>query len=99
MVQKIAVSLLVLVAVIALVGFTWNWNDLTGNFVASGGGRWYYGPMRAQMEPAEACIASGLQPVYPSEVFRNDYGTALSLCRQGENLVGVPLVQTIYDAP
>lgn len=99
MVQKIAMSLLMVIAVVALVGFTWNWNELTGNFVKSGGGSWYYGPMRAQMEPKEACIAAGLQPVSPAEVFRNSYGTALSLCRQGENLVGVPLVQTIYSAP
>ena len=68
----------------------------TGAYVASGGGDWYYGPQKAQMEPHEACIFAGCNPVKPVNVFSNEYGTLMSLCNCQGTYRGVPLIQTIY---
>ena len=70
-------------------------DDLTGRYTAGGGGRWYYGPQKAQLSPSEACEYSGLQPLHPERVYSNEYGSLMSLCRSGNQFVGVPLVQTI----
>ncbi len=96
MVQKLGVIFLGLIALVAIGGLIIQLqNTLTGQYYASGGGRWYYGPQRAQMQPNEACIYAGLQPVYPQQVYTNEWGTLLSVCQQGSNFVGVPLVQTV----
>jgi hypothetical protein len=97
MVQKLGFLLLSFVALVALGGLVIQLqNTITGDYVKSGGGRWYYGPMRAQMQPDEACLYSNLQPVYPQQVYTNEWGTLMSVCMQGSQTVGVPLTQTIY---
>ncbi len=96
MVQKLGFIFLGLIALVAIGGLLIQiQNTLTGDYTASGGGRWYYGPLRAQMEPSEACIYAGLQPVYPQQVYSNEYGTMMSVCQQGSQMVGVPLTQTV----
>ena len=96
MVQKIGLVLLAFVTLVAIGGLIVTFRDpSTGLYTYSGGGRWYYGPLRAQMEPAEACIYSGLEPVYPQQVYTNEWGTLLSVCQQGSQMVGVPLTQTV----
>ncbi len=96
MVQKTALLLLGFVALVAVGILTWQLRDeVTGNYSASGGGRWYYGPQKAQMEPAEACLYQGYEPMSPPRVYRDYYGSLMSMCRSGNELVGVPLVQTI----
>ncbi len=96
MVQKIALALLAVVAVLAVGLFTLELkNETTGQYYASGGGRYYYGTMKAQLQPDEACIYQGFEPVYPVQVYTNEYGTLMSLCKLGEQFVGVPIVQTV----
>jgi len=96
MVQKLALLLLGLIAVVAIVGLTVQLKDtLTGQYVASGGGRFYYGPMKAQLQPDEACIYQGFDPLSPQQVYTNEFGTLMSVCRNGDQFVGVPIVQTI----
>ena len=96
MVQKLGFIFLGLIAIVAIGGLLVQLqNTMTGEYYASGGGRWYYGPMRAQMQPDEACIYAGLVPVYPQQVYRNEYGLVLSVCQQGDQRVGVPLTQTV----
>ncbi len=95
MMRKLGLVLLGFVAIVAIGGLTVQLRDsLTGQYYASGGGRWYYGPQRIQLAPDEACIYAGLEPVDPVHVYSNEYGTQLSLCKQGNGFVGVPLVQT-----
>ena len=85
------------IAVVAIGGLTVQLRDtLTGNYYAGGGGRWYFGPQKAQMQPDEACAYAGLEPIYPVHVYTNEYGTLLSLCKRGGGFVGVPLVQTVF---
>ncbi len=74
-------------------------DTVTGQYVASGGGKWYYGNQIAQMQPDEACIYQGLEPVYPQHVVTNKYGTLESVCKDGNRLVTVPLVQTVRVFP
>jgi len=97
MMQKLGLMLLGFVALVAIGGLIIQLQEtVTGNYVKSGGGRWYYGPMRAQMQPDEACIYAGLEPVYPQRVYTNEYGTLMTACIQYGEMVGVPLTQTIY---
>lgn len=96
MVQKTAFLMMSLIAVVALgVLFVELRDTITGNYVASGGGRWYYGPKQAQLAPDEACVYSGFTPLTPWRVERNEYGTLVSVCLDGNRLVQVPLVQTV----
>ncbi len=93
--RKLGLVLLGFVAIVAIGGLTVQLRDtLTGGYYASGGGRWYYGPQKIQLQPDEACVYQGLEPLDPVQVYTNEYGTLLSLCRYGGELVGVPLVQT-----
>lgn len=69
--------------------------DVTGKYVVSGGGRWYYGAQQALLSPEEACVYGGFAPLAPQRVYRNEFGTMMSLCRDGNQLIGVPLLQTI----
>jgi hypothetical protein len=97
MMQKLALILLGFVALVAIGGLTLQLRDsLTGQYYASGGGRWYYGPQKAQMSPSEACLYAGLVPAEPPRVFTNAYGTLLSACYKDGQLVGVPLIQTVF---
>jgi hypothetical protein len=96
MMNKLGLIFLGFVAVVAIGGLTMHLRDtMTGQYYASGGGRWYYGPQPAQLAPDEACVYAGLEPLYPVQVYTNEYGTLMSLCSQNGNLVGVPLTQTI----
>ena len=96
MVQKLALVFLGLIAVVAIGGLILKvGNVATGQYVAVGGGRYYYGPQRAQMQPDEACIYAGFEPIYPPRIFTNEYGTVVSECKRGSGTVIVPLVQTI----
>ncbi|MEM3153945.1 MAG: hypothetical protein QW165_00030 [Candidatus Woesearchaeota archaeon] len=96
MVQKLGFLLLGFVALIALSGLIIQiQNSVTGEYYASGGGRWYYGPQRAQMQPDEACMFAGMKPVYPQQVYTNEWGTLMAVCDAGGRMVGVPLTQTI----
>jgi len=100
MVQKLALLFLGLIAVVATVGLTMQIKELvTGSYVASGGGRYYYGPQKAQMQPDEACVYSGFEPVVPWQVYTNEWGTVMSACRVGNQYVGVPVVQTVVVLP
>ena len=93
---KLGLVLLGFVAIVAIGGFTIQLREsITGDYVTSKGGRWYYGPMKAQLQPDEACIYSGFEQVYPWRVFTNEYGTLMSMCLKDGRYVGVPLVQTI----
>jgi hypothetical protein len=95
--NKLGLVLLGFVAVVAIGGLTVQLRDtITGDYYAAGGGRWYYGPQRMQFAPDEACINAGLEPVYPVRVYSNTFGTTMSVCQQGNSLVGVPVVQTAY---
>ena len=71
-------------------------DTVTGEYVASGGGRWYYGPQPAQLDPDQACAFAGYTPLTPWRVERNEYNTLVSVCLNGDELVRVPLVQTVY---
>lgn len=96
MMQKLGLVLLGFIAIVAIGGLTLQLREaFTGQYAAGGGGRWYYGPQRTQFEPAEACRYAGLEPIYPPQVYSNKYGTVLSLCKRGIDLVGVPTVQTV----
>ena len=95
MVQKLGILFLGIIALVAIGGLTSLIRDsVTGDYVASGGGRYYYGPQKIQLQPAEACIYSGYEPVYPIQVHTNEFGTLVSVCRFGGSYVTVPLVQT-----
>ncbi len=95
MMNKLGLVLLGFVAIVAIGGLTVQLRDsLTGQYSASGGGRWYYGPQIIQLAPDEACTYAGLEPMHPMRVYTNEFGTQLSLCKQGSELVGVPMVQT-----
>ena len=95
MMRKLGLVLLGFVAIVAIGGLTVQLRDtLTGKYYAAGGGRWYYGPQRIQLAPDEACVYAGLEPLDPVRVYTNEYGTLLSMCKQGDQFVGVPLVQT-----
>ena len=92
---KVVYVFLAVMAVIAIGALTYGLKDtLTGSYYAPGGGRWYYGAQRMQMQPDEACLYSGYEPLYPWRVYTNEYGTMLSLCRFGDKYVGVPVWQT-----
>jgi len=94
--QKLGLVLLGFVAVIAIGGLTIQLRDtVTGEYYASGGGRWYSGPQIVQLSPDEACLYSGFEPLYPSRVESNKYGTLLSICKNGDQFVAVPVVQTV----
>jgi len=100
MVHKLALVFLGLIAVVAIGGLTVQLKDVvTGSYYASGGGKYYYGPQIAQLQPDEACIYQGLEPSYPWKVYTNEYGTVMSMCKRNGELVGVPVVQTIQVFP
>ena len=86
-------------AFVALMGFGILVSELsgvlTGQYYVSGGGRWYYGAQKAQLSPEEACVYGGFAPLAPARVYHNEYGTIMSMCRDGNQMIGVPLVQTI----
>jgi len=97
MMQKLGLILLAFVALVAIGGLMIQLqNSATGQYTRAGCGSWYCGPQRAQLAPDEACMYAGYEPIYPVNVYQNQFGTMLSACRQGSELVGVPLVQTIY---
>lgn len=97
MVTRLAVVFLGLIAVVAIGGLVFQLGNqsTTGSYAASGGGRYYYGPQIAQLEPREACIYSGFEPVEPIQVRSNKYGTYMALCKSGSSYVEIPLVQTV----
>lgn len=71
-------------------------SSATGNYVAGGGGRYTYDqPKLAQMQPDEACVYAGFEAVYPQRVFKNEWGTWMSTCRNGNEFVAVPLMQMV----
>ena len=76
-----------------------NFASPTGNYASAGGGKWYYGPHQAQLQPDEACIYAGYEPQHPWTVYKNEWGTVLSQCKKGTELIGVPVIQTIYVKP
>lgn len=85
--------LFALIALVAVGGLTFTLMDsITGNYVRSGGGRWHYGSQLAQFQPDEACVYAGYAPADKWRVETNEWGTLVSVCRNGER---VPLVQTV----
>jgi len=93
--QKLALIFLGFVAIVAIGGLTVQLRDtLTGQYAAGGGGRWYYGPQKIQMQPDEACTYAGFEPVHPWQVYTNEYGTLMSVCLFQGRQVSVPVVQT-----
>ena len=99
MAREVVLFALTALAAISMFTAMLAFDASTGAYVASGGGKWYYGPQKAQMEPAEACTYAGCSPLDPINVYTNKYGTMMSLCNCRGKLAGVPLVQTIYVAP
>jgi len=96
MVPRLGLVFLGVITVVGIAGLIFEFQDsTTGQYYAAGGGRWYYGPQRALLQPDEACIYSGYQPSYPWRVETNEYGTMVSVCNAGGRKVTVPLVQTI----
>lgn len=83
------------VAAFAVAGFLVNFDVVTGQYYASGGGRYYYGPQKALLQPDEACTYAGFQPLDPWRVESNEYGNLMSVCRDGGQYVMVPLLQTV----
>lgn len=98
MVQKLSLMIFGLIALVAVGGIILELKDtVTGQYYAGGGiGRWYGGTQRVQLQPDEACIYSGLQPLHPWRVYTNEYGSPMSLCQKGDVFVGVPVWQTVY---
>ena len=97
MVQKLALLFFGLIALVAIGGIVLELRDtVTGQYYAYGGGRWHTGTQIVQLEPDEACIYSGFEPVYPVRVESNKYGTLVSICKSGDQYVSVPVIQTIY---
>ena len=97
MVRELILFSLVAFAAVGMLTAMLAYEAKTGAYVFSGGGKnWYYGAVRAQMEPDEACIYAGCSPIYPKNVFSNDYGTVLSLCNCDGQQVGIPLTQTVF---
>jgi len=93
--NKLGLLFLGIIAIVAVGGLTLTIRDsVTGEYFASGGGRYYYGPQKIQLAPDEACIYSGYEPVYPVQVKTNEFGTLVSVCRSPQGYVTVPLVQT-----
>ncbi|RJQ19445.1 hypothetical protein C4580_05205 [Candidatus Woesearchaeota archaeon] len=99
MVHRVGALLLAVIGAFAVGGFLVNFDVITGQYYASGGGEWYYGPQPAQLPPDQACIYQGFEPVEPWHVYTNEYGTLLSVCKANGQLIGVPLVQTVYVWP
>ena len=96
MVRELIMFSLVAFAAIGMLVAMIAYEANTGAYVFSGGARnWYYGAVRAQMDPKEACVYAGCNPVTPMNVFSNEYGTMLSLCNCRGEMVGVPLTQTV----
>ena len=93
MVQKIGLVLLAGIAILGIGMLTFHVNNIaTGQYYASGGGRWWYGPQIAQLDPDQACTYSGHPPSDPWRVETNEYNTLVSVCADGAR---VPTVQTI----
>lgn len=92
--NKFGLIFLGIIGVLAIGGLITEFRDVTGQYYASGGGRYYYGPQKIHLQPDEACIYSGLQPIYPVQVYTNQFGTLMSLCDYNGQKVGVPTVQT-----
>jgi|GEM_PF-3824463 len=97
MVQKIAIVILGIIALLGVVLMTWQVKSMTGDYVVGNNvGSWAAGTQIAQLEPDEACIYSGHPPSANPSVERDErFGTLLSVCGDGER---VPLVQTVYVA-
>lgn len=94
--QKTALLFLAFIALVAMGILMVEINDtVTGKYVTSGGGDWHYGSQQALMQPDEACIYQGFEPLYPWRVTTNEYGTQVSVCLHNGEYVTVPLVQTI----
>jgi len=92
-----ALILFGLVAAIAIGSLaTMVHNSITGQYVTSGGGRYTYAaPKIVQMQPEEACRYIGFAAEYPVQVFRNEYGSLMTICRTPTEVIAVPLVQTV----
>jgi len=97
MVNKLGLLLFGIVAIVAITMISLMLQDsITGKYVTIGGGRYTYEPPKiAQMQPDEACVYAGFEPVYPVRVFRGEYGALMSTCRDGAEFVAVPVVQTV----
>lgn len=96
MVKKTAFLVFSFIAAVALGLFIVELNNtVTGRYVTSGGGSWYYGTQQAHLQPDEACLFAGYTPVKPWRVITNEYGTLLSVCKDGNRIATAPIVQTI----
>lgn len=95
MVQKLAVVILGIIAIIGVALMTWHVKTLTGNYsAASGVGSWYAGNQIIQLPPDEACIYAGHPPNnIPTVTTDKRFGTHISICGDGS---AVPLTQTAY---
>jgi len=95
MVQKLAVVILGIIAIIGVALMTWQVKSLTGEYVGgSGVGRWYAGNQIVQLPPDEACIYAGHPPNnIPTVTTDERFGTMVSICGDGS---AVPVVQTAY---
>lgn len=94
MVQKIALMVLGVIALLGVALMTVQIKSLTGEYVAgSNVGSWYAGEQIAQLPPDQACVFAGHPPsASPSVLADERFGTLLSKCGDGAL---VPLVQTI----
>jgi len=97
MVQRTGFALLAFIVVVSIGGLVWTVSTLsaTGEYAASGGGRYYYGYQPVQLSPGDACKYTGCYSARPQTIYTNEYGTKLALCHCGFGTVGVPLVKTV----
>jgi len=95
MVQKLAVVILGIIAILGVAMMTWQVKSLTGEFSAgSGVGNWYAGKQIVQLQPDEACSYSGHPPNTVPTITRDErFGTLISICGDG---AAVPATQTAY---
>ncbi len=97
MVQKIAIVILGIIALLGVAMMTWQVKSLTGDYVVGNNvGSWAAGTQIAQLQPDEACVYSGHPPSsVPSVTTDERFGTLVSVCGDGAR---VPIVQTVYVA-
>ena len=100
--HNLFIVLLGLVAIIGIIGLVILFSHITitgGYFTTTGGGRWYYGPSITQYTPQSICNIYGGSATEPIMVFRNEYGTLLTVCNVRGNYIAVPLVITTSFPP
>lgn len=95
MVQRTGLLLMGLIALVG-IGVLFYSSGVTGNYYATGGGKWYYGWQIAQFMPKDACEVRDCTAVSPIEVYTNQYGSQFAVCDCFGERVGVPMVQKIY---